>query len=65
MALPSIEAERWRLIDQKLMEYGVDIQRLWRQVQQMPRGGPASNGTLTPEELEALTAAGSGGGGGE
>lgn len=62
MPLPSIEAERWRLVEQKLAEFGVDIQRLWRQVQQIPRGGPASDGTLTPEELEALTGAGSGGG---
>lgn len=62
MPLPPIEAERWRLVEQKLAEFGVDIQRLWRQVQQVQRGGPASDGTLTPAELEALTGAGTGGG---
>lgn len=63
MPLPPIEAERWRMVEQKLSEFSVDIQRLWRQVQQIPRGGPASDGTLTPEQLELLTGAGSGGGG--
>ena len=63
MALPGIEAERWRLVEQKLAEFGVDIQRLWRQVQQSQVGGPAQSGALTPTDLEALTAAGSGGGG--
>ena len=41
MALPAIEAERWRLVEQKLAEFSVDIQRLWRQVQQTQVGGPA------------------------
>lgn len=63
MALPAIEAERWRLVEQKLAEYGVDIQRLWRQVQQTQVGGYAQSGALTPDELAALAAAGSGGGG--
>jgi hypothetical protein len=63
MALPGIDAERWRLVEQKLAEFGVDIQRLWRQVQQTQVGGPAQSGALTPTDLAALTAAGSGGGG--
>lgn len=63
MALPPIEAERWRLVEQKLAEFAVDIQRLWRQVQQTQVGGPAQSGALTPTDLEALAAAGSGGGG--
>jgi hypothetical protein len=61
MALPGIEAERWRLVEQKLAEFGVDIQRLWRQVQQTQVGGPAQSGALTPTDLAALSAAGSGG----
>jgi hypothetical protein len=63
MALPGIEAERWRLVEQKLAEFSVDIQRLWRQIQQTQVGGYAQSGALTPDELAALTAAGSGGGG--
>lgn len=62
MALPAIEAERWRLVEQKLSEFGVDIQRLWRQFPQSQVGGPAQSGALTPEELAALTGAGTGGG---
>jgi hypothetical protein len=63
MALPGIDAERWRLVEQKLAEFSVDIQRLWRQIQQTQVGGYAQSGALTPDELAALTAAGSGGGG--
>jgi len=61
MALPGIDAERWRLVEQKLAEFSVDIQRLWRQVQQTQVGGPAQSGALTPTDLAALTASGSGG----
>lgn len=63
MALPGIDAERWRLVEQKLAEFAVDIQRLWRQFPQVATGGPAQSSALTPTDLEALTAAGSGGSG--
>lgn len=61
--MPPIEAERWRYVNQKMLEYGVDIQRLWSAIQQIPTGGFGNSGALTPSELGALTAAGSGGGG--
>ncbi|CAB4177960.1 hypothetical protein UFOVP1004_43 [uncultured Caudovirales phage] len=61
MALPGIEAERWRLVEQKLAEFAVDIQRLWRQFRGDYVGGHGNSGDLTPTELADLAAAGSGG----
>lgn len=61
MALPAIDAERWRLVEQKLAEYGTDIARLWRQLQNVQTGGYGNSGALTPTDLAALSASGSGG----
>ena len=63
MSLPAYEAERWRLVDQTLTQLKVDIDRLWRSINQRTAGAAASSGGLTPTELAALTGAGSGGGG--
>lgn len=62
MSLPAHEAERWRLVEQRLRQYEVDIDRLWRAINQDSVGGRGMDGGLSPEELAALTGAGSGSG---
>lgn len=54
--IPAIPAERWRLMESKLRQYEVDIQRLWRVVQDLQAAGtPGFSDALTPDDLAALS----------
>lgn len=59
--IPAIAAERWRLMESKLRQYEVDIQRLWRVVQDLQAAGsPGFSDALTPDDLAALSSGGGG-----
>ena len=63
MPMPNVEAERWRFLEQKIREHDIDVQRLWRTISTLGVGGTGFSDALTPTELAALTASGTGGSG--
>ena len=49
LRIPYTEAERWRLVEQSLRQYEVDINRLWRRLDQLSgMGEGASSGSVDP-----------------
>lgn len=60
--LPAITAERWRAVESILKQQSVDIQRLWRMVNDLQAAGqPGFSDDLTPADLAALSSGGGGG----
>lgn len=61
MSLPAVTPERWRYVEQRLRQYEVDIQRLWRRLEESQLGTTGFSDALTPADLAAFVNAGGGG----
>lgn len=60
--IPAVTAERWRYVESQLRKQDVDIQRLWRMIQDLQAAAaPGSSSSMTPNDLAALSSGGGGG----